>query len=101
APSVVGALSVFYSLMSAGLFVPVLGGLLWRRAGAGAGLAAVVAGAGGMLVARYGVAPGVLPLWCPPSLVGIVASAVAYLLVGLLGTRNGKTDRTRSTARTA
>lgn len=88
APSVVGALSVFYSLMSAGLFVPVLGGLAWRRAGAAAGLAAVVAGAGGMLVTRYGVAPEALPSWCPPSLVGILVSGLAYVLVGLAGTRN-------------
>lgn len=85
-PSVATALTVFYSLMSAGLFVPVVGGLAWRRAGAAAGTGAAVAGALGLLAARAWAPAGGWPAWCPPSLVGIGCSAFVFLVVGLIGT---------------
>lgn len=96
APSVEGALRVFYSLMSAGLFVPVVGGLWWRRASANAGFAGVLGGVIGMLAARwYGAG---LPPWCPPSLVGIGVSAAAFLAVGLIRPRIGTDALDRGTS---
>jgi SSS family solute:Na+ symporter len=89
APSVVGTLSLFYSLMSAGLFVPVVLGLGLPAVGGRAGVVSVLAGAVGMLVARYGVTPSVWPVWCPPSLVGIGCSALAFLAFGLFGPKRG------------
>jgi solute:Na+ symporter, SSS family len=99
APSVVGALGVFYSLMSAGLFVPVVGGLWWRRASPLAGLAGVLGGVLGMLAARWFGAG--LPAWCPPSLVGIGVSAVAFFVFGLAGPRISDSFRTGETVRHA
>ncbi|MDX2182512.1 MAG: sodium:solute symporter family protein [Gemmatimonadaceae bacterium] len=93
APSVVGSLSLFYSLMSAGLFVPVVLGLAWPSVGGRAGVAAVLAGAAGMLVARYGVAPSVWPSWCPPSLVGIGCSGLTFLAYGLIGPKRERPAR--------
>lgn len=85
-PSVAAALTVFYSLMSAGLFVPVVGGLAWRRAGPAAGTAAAVAGALGLVVARTWAPAGGWPAWFPPSLAGIVLSGVVFATLGLFGT---------------
>jgi SSS family solute:Na+ symporter len=82
APSVVDALKLFYGMMGAGLFVPVVGALLRPRAGSAAGLSAVIAGASAMVIAQFALPAGQLPSWCPPSLVGIVASALAFALMG-------------------
>src|SRR5690606_1299133 len=51
--TVIGALSIFYSLLGVSLFVPVLGGLLTRRAGTPEALAAIAAGVGTLLWATF------------------------------------------------
>ncbi|WP_282796012.1 sodium:solute symporter [Streptomyces sp. CC224B] len=79
---VVQALTVAYNLLVAGLLVPILGGLLWRR-GTGAGaLAAVVAGGASVigLMGHYGI------LATEPVYYGLLASLVVYV-VGSLVTR--------------
>jgi SSS family solute:Na+ symporter len=43
-PNVVSALQIFYGLLTAALFVPLVFGLYWERPGAHAALAAIVAG---------------------------------------------------------
>lgn len=79
-PSVIGALSIFYSLLSVGLFVPVIVGLLDRRLGEVEVLAAIAAGISALLVANVG--GGGLN----PALVGLVAATVAYGLVRIART---------------
>ena len=74
--TVIGAITVFYSLLVVTLLVPVLGGLYVRRAGSREALAAVVAGVLTLAVVRFGVA-GSYP-WMDPALSGIIASAIAY-----------------------
>ena len=74
--TVIGAITVFYSLLVVTLLVPVIGGLYIRRAGSPEAIAAVVAGVLALPVVRFGVA-GLYP-WVDPALTGIIASAVAY-----------------------
>jgi solute:Na+ symporter, SSS family len=74
--TVIGAVTVFYSLLVVTLFVPVMGGLYIRRAGSREALAAVAAGVVTLIVVRFGVA-GSYP-WVDPALSGIIASAIAF-----------------------
>jgi SSS family solute:Na+ symporter len=70
-PSIVAALSLFYGLMGASLFVPVVTGLAWPAAPKAVGLWGAACGALGMLAAQvWGASWGV-----PASLVGLGASA--------------------------
>ena len=88
--TIVQAMTVFYSLLGVSLFVPVLGGLWSRRAGQAEALGAIAAGVATLLVVRFGFA-GRYP-WLDPTLAGLVAAAVAFILV--LVVRGGpKTER--------
>jgi SSS family solute:Na+ symporter len=78
--TVIDALGIFYSLLSVSLFVPVIGGLVSRRAGAPEALASMTAGIVTLLVTTY-VTGGVGLL--NPNLLGLAASALAFVLVGL------------------
>lgn len=78
--TVIGALGIFYSLLSVSLFVPVIGGLYTRRAGAPEALAAMAAGISTLLFVTYttgGRGYGLLN----PNLLGLGASALAFVLV--------------------
>ncbi|MEU2558772.1 sodium:solute symporter [Streptomyces longispororuber] len=79
---VVQALTVAYNLLVAGLLVPILGGLLWRRGTGTGALAAVVAGGASVigLMGHYGI------LATEPIYYGLLASLVVYV-VGSLVTR--------------
>jgi SSS family solute:Na+ symporter len=84
-PSVIGALSIFYSLLAVSLFVPVVGGLFVPRAGRREAFAAIAAGLTvrlGLQVFNNGRGFGVLD----PTLLGTLAAAAAFFLVlGLVG----------------
>jgi SSS family solute:Na+ symporter len=84
--TVIGAITVFYSLLVVTLLVPVMGGLYVPRAGSREAFAAVVAGVLTLIVVRFGVA-GSYP-WVDPALSGIIASAVAFFAV--LATRRAE-----------
>lgn len=73
-PNVVGALTIFYALLTVSLFVPVVAGLHSRRPGPVEALAAAGAGVAALLVARSSGAGG----WMPPSAWGLAFAAVAY-----------------------
>jgi SSS family solute:Na+ symporter len=76
--TIVGALSIFYSLLGVSLFVPVIGGLITRRAGAAEALASIVAGVGTLLAVHFqtdGRGFGILN----PNLLGLAAATAAYL----------------------
>jgi solute:Na+ symporter, SSS family len=81
--TVIDAVSMFYSLLTVVLFVPVVGALLARRVGPLHGLAAVAAGVSALFVvtgltggAGYGVVT--------PVLAGILAGGAAFVLAGLI-----------------
>ncbi|MBI3047544.1 MAG: sodium:solute symporter family protein [Acidobacteria bacterium] len=80
--TVIGALTIFYSLLGVSLFVPVIGGLSSKRAGSAAAMAAIVAGVAALLVVRF-AAGGAFP-GLDPTLAGLVAAALAFAAVTLL-----------------
>lgn len=78
-PSVVGALSIFYSLLAVSLFVPVLGGLFSTRAGSREAFAAIIAGVlvrVALQVFNGGRGIGILD----PTLLGTASAAVAFFV---------------------
>lgn len=77
--TVVTALTIFYALLGVSLFVPVLGGLYIRRAGAPEALASIAAGVVTLLGVRF-VLAGRYP-WLDPTLTGLLAAAVAFFAV--------------------
>jgi SSS family solute:Na+ symporter len=80
APSVIGVLSVFYTLLSVSLFVPVIAGLYVRRVGTPEALAAIgagVAATAGAQLATAGRGFGALS----PVLLGLVVGALACAVV--------------------
>jgi SSS family solute:Na+ symporter len=89
---VIGALRVFYSVLGVSMFVPVLGGLFVRRAGAPEALAAIAAGV--LTLALIGLGGRPYP-WVDPTLTGLVASAAAFL--GVLAVRRPRRSRATKT----
>jgi SSS family solute:Na+ symporter len=76
-PSVIAALSIFYSLVAVSLFVPVIGGLFVGRAASREAFAAITAGLTvrlGLQAFNAGRGVGVLD----PTLLGTVAAALAF-----------------------
>ncbi len=74
--TIIQALSIFYSLIGATLLVPVVGGLLTKRAGSAEAMASIVCGMAALLFVQYGTdRTG----WLNPNLWGLVASVVGYL----------------------
>ncbi len=79
-PTVIGALSIFYTLLGVSLFVPVVAGLYVKRVGTPETLAAIAAGILLMLATYLATGGrGFGPL--SPALVGLIASALACGLV--------------------
>jgi len=81
-PSVIGSLSVFYTLMSVSLFVPVVAGLYTRRPGTPAALAAMAGGVAGVAAVRLGALPAAA--WVTPYTVGLTAAALCFVVGTLL-----------------
>ena len=82
-PSVIGSLSVFYTLLSVSLFVPVVVGLYSRGPGTAAALAAMAGGMAGVMAVRFGLVPG--GHWVTPYTTGLAAATVGYLLGAAVG----------------
>ncbi len=81
-PGIVTLLIYSYTMYTAGVFVPVLGGVLWRRGTRAGALAAMV---GGSLVALAGIAFGVDLGGVPTEIYAALVSAVLFVAVSLLG----------------
>ena len=84
--TVIGALTIFYSLLVVTLFVPIVGGLCVQRARSHEALAAICAGVLTLFVVRFALLPQ-YP-WLDPTLSGLVAAAGAFLIA--LSTRMGR-----------
>ncbi|MBP6702393.1 MAG: sodium:solute symporter family protein [Vicinamibacteria bacterium] len=76
ASTVIGALGIFYSLLSVSLFVPVVLGLYVSSADSRNAYAAIVAGVGVLLTAHLTTDGKGFGMWTP-SLLGLLASAAA------------------------
>lgn len=80
--TVIGALTIFYSLLVVTLFVPILGGLYTRGARSGEALAAIAAGVAVMFIVRLGFAGDYR--WLDPTLAGLIAASTAFGAVAAL-----------------
>ena len=86
APSVIDALTIFYTLLSVCLFVPIVAGLFLPRVGTREALASIAAGVPLTLAVHFATGGrGLGPL--PPALTGIAAASVAALVVALIPRR--------------
>jgi SSS family solute:Na+ symporter len=89
--TIVGALSIFYSLVGVSLFVPVIAGLISRRGGAPEALASICAGVATLLavqLATEGRGFGLLN----PNLLGLIAAAAGFVLVFLARVRRAPAE---------
>ncbi len=86
AASVITALSIFYTLMSVGLFVPIVGGLLVRRAGSREALGAIAAGVGMVIVRQFGFGGAAL-YGMTPAMAGLAAAGAAFFGLLAIGRR--------------
>lgn len=80
APSVIGVLSLFYSLLTVSLFVPVVAGLYVARVGTREALAAIACGVVAMLTARTGGDTS-------PALAGLGAAVLGCAVVAFMPRR--------------
>ena len=80
AASVITALTIFYTLMSVSLFVPILGGLYVPRARSPEALGAIAAGIT-VVVLRHFMAGGVRFYGLTPAMAGVGAAAVVFVLI--------------------
>lgn len=76
-PSVIGVLSIFYTLLGVSLFVPILGGLFVPRASTREAMSAIVAGVGGMLAVHLSTGGRGFG-WISPALIGLMAATAAF-----------------------
>jgi SSS family solute:Na+ symporter len=82
-PTVVDALTIFYSVITATLFVPVAFALVTTRGGQPEALSAMASGLAAWSAVRFAVPGGALA-GMPAPLCGIVASAAAFVAVNAL-----------------
>ena len=80
--SVRAAVTVFYSILTVTLFVPVIGALATRGAGRAEGLASVVTGIAALLVVQV-ITGGRGYAVVSPALAGVLTSAIAFTTVRL------------------
>jgi len=84
--AIIGMLLMSYTLYAAGVFIPVIGGLYWKRATAPGAIAAILGGSGFGLVAELGwIAAADLPLvgHFPIIVTGALVSLVLFVAVSL------------------
>jgi SSS family solute:Na+ symporter len=84
-PTVIDSLTIFYSVMSVSLFVPIVVGLHSRRAGVPEALAAIGVGVTVLIIVelskRSGFPPWMASRWLDRTLLGILASGAAFAIV--------------------
>ncbi|MGC4082653.1 MAG: sodium:solute symporter family protein [Vicinamibacterales bacterium] len=76
-PTIIGVLSIFYTLLGVSLFVPILGGLFVPSAGTREAVGAIVAGVAVMLAVHLSTA-GVGYGWLSPALLGLTAATAVF-----------------------
>jgi len=79
-PTVIGALSIFYTLLGVSLFVPVVAGLYVKRVGTAEALAAIVGGVSFVLAVQLSGQAG-RAVWTNPNVGGLTAAALGCLVV--------------------
>lgn len=80
-PSVIGALAIFYTLLTVSLFVPLIAGLYSDRPGTRQAIVAIAAGLTTVVAARAAGLPG--SGLTSPYVLGLAASGIAFWIAGL------------------
>jgi SSS family solute:Na+ symporter len=80
-PGIVRTLIYSYTLYTAGVLVPVIGGVLWKGATRTGAIAAIAAGSA---VAVIGLATGIEIAGIPTEVYAALVSAVVFVLVSLI-----------------
>ncbi len=78
-PSVIGALSIFYTLLSVSLFVPVAAGLFVASARTQDALSSMAVGVGAVLAVQF-LTAGKGAFGMTPALIGLVAASIGFTL---------------------
>jgi SSS family solute:Na+ symporter len=76
-PSVIDSLTVFYSLLTVTLTIPIIAGLAMRRPGAPEAAAAVAAGAAGLVAGALGAGSAIGMMWSPVT-IGLLLSSFGF-----------------------
>jgi SSS family solute:Na+ symporter len=84
--NVITALTVFYTLITVGLFVPILGGLYIKRAGSVHAWGAIVAGVGTAAVREFAFGAGTFE-GLTPAMAGLAAAILVFLVLLPVGSR--------------
>ncbi len=85
-PTVIGALSIFYTLLGVSLFVPVVAGLYLQRTGTAEAVAAVIGGVSFVLAVQISGEAG-RAVWTNPNVGGLATAALASVVVMVLRRR--------------
>ncbi|WP_273003155.1 MULTISPECIES: sodium:solute symporter family protein [Acetomicrobium] len=80
-PGIIDALIYSYTMYTAGVFVPVIGGFLWKGATKAGALASLVVGS---IVALWGIVGGVSLFGAPVEIFAALISLVVFVVVSLL-----------------
>lgn len=83
--TIVGALTIFYTLLSVSLFVPILAGLYTRRPGRTEALTSLAAGVGVLLSVQIATGGRGFGGLLTPALLGLMASGAGFLLARATG----------------
>jgi solute:Na+ symporter, SSS family len=83
-PTVIGALTIFYTLLGVSLFVPILGGLYVRGAETRHAIVAMVLGVGTVLVVQVATAGKGIGIMSP-ALVGLIAAVGGWCVMLVMG----------------
>lgn len=94
-PTVIDSILIFYSILSVSLFVPVVAGLYTRRAGVPEALAAIGFGVSMLFIVQLTGLSDISP-WLDKTLLGIVASGLAFGIVFLIRRPAAKTEASSS-----
>jgi SSS family solute:Na+ symporter len=86
-PNVLDALRMFYSLLVVSLFAPLLGGLYLPAAGRRAALPAMLVGVATLFAVHFASA-GAGYGWVSPTMLGMIASGVTYLVMAIAPRRS-------------
>ncbi len=79
-PGIIDALIYSYTMYTAGVFIPVIGGILWKGANKAGAIASTLIGSA---VALYGILTGVELFGAPVEIYAALISLIAFILVSL------------------
>ncbi|MGB4285897.1 MAG: sodium:solute symporter family protein [Bacillota bacterium] len=88
-PGIIDALIYSYTMYTAGVFIPVIGGVLWKAATREGALASLIIGS---IVALWGILTKTAILGAPVEIYAALISLVVFVVVSL-ATQSEKTDK--------